>query len=112
MTLTQDLLPESTWSLKEVDVPGVPKFLVSNVHYQWVLQEEMYLVEAAVSATEKCELALDVGMNDGFFSQLFAAQGCEVHSFEIQPRCIEVSATVASEITSGTKYLSTKLRLL
>ena len=46
-------------------------------HHDWILAAEMDLVRFAVSATEKCELAFDVGMNYGFYSQLFAAQGCE-----------------------------------
>ena len=96
MQLTQDLRPDSTWSLKEVDLPSIPKFFVSSVHYNWVLRREMNIVDLAVSATEKCDLALDVGMNDGFYSQLLAARGCEVHSFEIQPRCIEVSCMVTA----------------
>lgn len=98
-----DLRPESTWSLKEVDIPGVSNFFVSSVHHDWILAAEMDLVRFAVSATEKCELAFDVGMNDGFYSQLFAAQGCEVHSFEIQQRCIEVSCIVAAENDFGNK---------
>ena len=43
----------------------------------------------------KC-LAVDVGMNDGFYSMLFASLGCKVYSFEVQPKCIEVASHVAA----------------
>jgi len=39
---------------------------------------------------------VDVGMNDGFYTQLAAKLGCHVFSFEIQPSCINISK-LASE---------------
>jgi len=36
-------------------------------------------------------VAVDVGMNDGFYTQMFGIFGCKVYSFELQPKCIEYS---------------------
>ena len=35
----------------------------------------------------------DIGMNSGFFSNLMAAQGAEVHAFETQPKCFEYASS-------------------
>ena len=50
---------------------------------------------------------LDVGMNTGFFSNLMAAQGAEVHAFETQPRCFKYasSALSASGLSSQSVFL-------
>jgi FkbM family methyltransferase len=42
------------------------------------------------STTPPCVM-LDVGMNDGFYTQFSAAQGCRVFSFELQRKCIHIS---------------------
>ena len=36
---------------------------------------------------------LDIGMNSGFFSNLMAARGAEVHAFETQPNCFEYASS-------------------
>jgi FkbM family methyltransferase len=41
-------------------------------------------------------LMVDVGMNDGFYTQMAAALGCRVESFELQENCIQISSAAAS----------------
>jgi len=93
-----DLLPESTWEFKLVEVDSATSFYTSSVHFDWVSAEEQHIVNDVVKTVRdkgNCGIAIDVGMNDGFYSMLFAALGCEVFSFEIQPRCIDVATSVA-----------------
>lgn len=93
-----DLLPGSSWTFHEVDLPSLRRFYTSSVHFDWVMSQERHIINDIVASVQKsgrCGIALDVGMNDGFSSMLFAALGCQVHSFEIQPRCIEVANAVA-----------------
>lgn len=93
-----DLLPGSSWTFHEVKIASLQPFYTSSVHFDWVMTQERHIINdivASVTRSGHCGIALDVGMNDGFYSMLFAALGCEVHSFEIQPRCIEVATAVA-----------------
>ena len=40
-------------------------------------------------------LFVDVGMNDGFYTQMVASLGCRVISFEIQSNCISIAENAA-----------------
>ena len=70
------------------------KFHVGSVHHDWVLHEEFQCLEEVNRALKdkegQCNV-LDVGMNDGFYTQLSASYGCRVWSFELQESCITVS---------------------
>ena len=48
----------------------------------------------------------DIGMNSGFFSNLMAARGAEVHAFETQPNCFDYasSALAAAGLWPGASY--------
>lgn len=74
-------------------------FMVGSVHHDWVLKREFGVLEAAERALgnkrDKC-FVVDVGMNDGFYTQLGAAYGCQVYSFELQQSCIEISRSAAA----------------
>lgn len=98
-------LISSTWGRA---VPGMPKpgtfdlelaqthglqFFVGSVHHDWVLQREggcLDVADRALRNRTNC-LAVDVGMNDGFYTQLAAAYGCRVYSFELQLSCIGIA---------------------
>lgn len=92
-----DLLPGSTYTLHEVELDYVPMFYTSSVHFDWIMAQEKHVLGDVVETIRggECGTVIDVGMNDGFYTMLFAALGCEVYSFEVQPRCIEVALGVA-----------------
>ena len=75
-------------------IPDTPPFVSSSVHYQWCMRHERTQVRMMAAALRRrrgdCVL-VDVGMNDGFYTQLAAAQGCQVYAFELQDLCIEIS---------------------
>lgn len=83
------------------DLFDLPPFYVGSVHSVWVRYAEMGPLTVAHRAMEgksgKC-FAVDVGMNDGFYTQLSAAHGCNVIAFEFQESCIALSrnATTAN----------------
>lgn len=70
-------------------------FYVGAVHHQWCLKNERQqvdLFQSVLSSTNKKDcLVVDVGMNDGFYTQMAAALGCRVYAFEIQPACVSLS---------------------
>jgi FkbM family methyltransferase len=69
-------------------------FFVGSVHHDWVQQAEMGNLQAldrALKGRENKCVAADVGMNDGFYTQLAAQYGCKVYSFEVQESCIALS---------------------
>lgn len=92
-----DLKPKDNATFVLVEkLNSLPSFYVGSVHYDWVLNKERNNLDIAekilgsADKRNKCN-CVDVGMNDGFYTQMFASYGCKVWSFELQPRCIEVS---------------------
>lgn len=80
------------------------EFLVGSVHHGWVLNNEqgcLGVVDRALREKEGKCIALDVGMNDGFYTQFAASYGCQVYSFELQASCITLArnATAANNFT-------------
>ena len=71
-------------------------FVVGELHHMWCLRHESEQVALIASELTKkrnnCTF-IDVGMNDGFYTQMAGVFGCKVYSFEIQDHCIEVSRT-------------------
>ena len=85
--------PDDPLTLKEVTtIPGVKPFYVGANHYDWCLNHEHEQVQLITEILTKKQgncLVVDVGMNDGFYTNQAAAFGCQVYSFELQRRCIE-----------------------
>lgn len=84
--------PES-FHLMPAEVFG-KKFLVGSVHHDFVLKEEagcLEVVDRALRNTSRKCVGVDIGMNDGFYTQMFAAYGCHVYAFELQESCIMIS---------------------
>ena len=79
--------------LLPVSLPNTT-FLVGKVHHQWCLTVEAEQVALFASVLQekrnRC-LFVDVGMNDGFYTNMAASFGCQVYAFEVQPSCIEIS---------------------
>ena len=75
-------------------------FMVGSVHYDWVLKSEtgpLQVLNRALNKTDSSCLAIDVGMNDGFFTQLAAQYGCKVYAFEVQESCIALSRKAVAQ---------------
>ena len=69
-------------------------FFVSAKHHQWVLKNErgcLAVVDRALSLRKGNCTTFDIGMNDGFYTQLFGAYGCKTFSYELHPECISIS---------------------
>ena len=69
-------------------------FFVSAKHHQWVQKNEkgcLAVVDDALSSRKGHCTTYDIGMNDGFYTQLFSAYGCRTWSFELHPECINIS---------------------
>lgn len=101
--MARDVGPNDTAFLKEVKFESsIPYFEtlcfnVGSVHHDWVMGHEKHLTAEIIKhilGKDGCT-AVDVGMNDGFYTQLFSALGCKVFSFEIQPRCIDIAIHAA-----------------
>lgn len=94
--MARDIGPGDASFLKEVKFETLC-FNVGSVHHDWVMGQEKHLTTEIIkhiSGLDGCT-AVDVGMNDGFYTQLFVALGCKVFSFEIQPRCIDIAILAA-----------------
>ena len=92
---SQLLNPDDPLTLKEVtSIPGIRPFYVGSVHYDWCLKSEAdqvsLMTEILTKKQNNC-LVVDVGMNDGFYTAMAGAFGCQVYSFELQRRCIELA---------------------
>jgi FkbM family methyltransferase len=87
--------PEDPLTLKEVNrIPGVKPYYVGSNHYDWCFSHEGEQVNLMADIMTKKRgncLVVDVGMNDGFYTTMAAAFGCQVYSFELQRRCIELA---------------------
>eukprot|EP01035_Chromulina_nebulosa_P050002 gene50002-67916_t len=82
-----------TFHLEKVDLFG-KSFYVGSVHYNWVMQQEKGVLDVlnrALKDKQGACVAVDVGMNDGFYTHLSAQYGCTVYSFEVQESCIALS---------------------
>ena len=69
-------------------------FFVSAKHHKWVLKNErgcLAAVDRTLSSRKNNCTTFDIGMNDGFYTQLFGAYGCQTWSFELHPKCISIS---------------------
>ena len=67
---------DQNFELIMVDHLSDLKFYVGSIHHNWVLEEEQgplnVFIGALKTKKDKC-YALDVGMNDGFYTMLFAS---------------------------------------
>lgn len=74
-------------------------FYAGSLHYGWCLVHEIqqvrHMYNVFESKQKKC-LFVDVGMNDGFYTNLAAALGCQVYAFEIQRQCIRLAKLVTT----------------
>ena len=69
-------------------------FYVGSIHHDWCLTaeaEQVALFNSVLKTKRKNCLVVDVGMNDGFYTQMAGSYGCQVYSFELQHHCIEIS---------------------
>eukprot|EP01035_Chromulina_nebulosa_P033562 gene33562-44944_t len=74
----------------EVDIP----FFVGSLHYEWCLSAEtqqVHLFTKTLRGNHSDCFVVDVGMNDGFYTNMAGVLGCVVYSFELQSRCIDLS---------------------
>ena len=89
------LKPDDLLTLKQVTtIPGIDPYYVGGVHYDWCFDAEGEQVQLMVDILTKKRyncLVIDVGMNDGFYTTMAGAFGCQVYSFELQRRCIELA---------------------
>eukprot|EP00981_Chlorochromonas_danica_P009615 scaffold2785_cov165-Ochromonas_danica.AAC.8 len=80
-------------------------FQVGSVHSHFIQHSEKGPLEVfhktLVNASHPCYV-IDVGMNDGFYTQFTASYGCQVWSFELQPSCIQLArrALIANNFTT------------
>ena len=84
---------------KDVVDEDLPHFNSSVLHYEWVTAYEtgpLGVANRAMKGKKKdgC-IAFDCGMNDGFYTQLSAAYGCQVYSFDVQPKCIAIATHIS-----------------
>ena len=82
-------------STSRCPIAGVPPFVSSSIHFWWCMVGERFQVDSIVEYLREREhsecVAVDVGMNDGFYSMLFASLGCRVYAFEVQRLCVQVA---------------------
>jgi len=93
----QGISPEDAeYTISPVSLFDLPPFFVGSVHREWVLGNERDVLDVARRSLESKRgdcLVVDVGMNDGFFTQVAGAFGCHTFSFELQPACIDLALT-------------------
>jgi FkbM family methyltransferase len=102
VTLLHLVNGQANWSSKQgeyhlVTLPNAT-FYVGEVHHQWCLtaeREQVELFQEKLSQVRSNCTVIDVGMNDGFYTQMAGSFGCRVYSFELQPLCIEISQAAA-----------------
>jgi len=69
-------------------------FYVGSNHYEWCLYNEAQQTLLTIDILKKKEnncVLIDVGMNDGFYTNLAGVLGCQVWSFELQRKCIDLA---------------------
>ena len=86
--------------LKLVNQSGI-SYYASIGNYDWCIGEERHVFSTLknvidnahkkrASKNSLCTM-VDVGMNDGFYTNMAASLGCSVWSFELQEQCISMS---------------------
>ena len=70
------------------------EYFVQEPGHEFPIVNLLLLLHSAAVRRQPRQRAifLDIGMNAGFFTNLMAAQGAEVHSFETQPKCVGYSS--------------------
>ena len=74
----------------DVEIP----FYVGSLHHDWCLLAEYQQVHLFTTTLRKNHsdcFVIDVGMNDGFYTNMAGVLGCRVYSFELQIRCIDLA---------------------
>ena len=69
-------------------------FYVGDLHHSWCLTsetEQVELFERELSTKNGQCVVIDVGMNDGFYTNMAGAYKCHVYAFELQKRCISLA---------------------
>ena len=78
---------------KRVEHP-THSFFTANIHYEWCTINEAFLVakmrQRLAPVAGRCN-TVDVGMNDGFYTMLMAAYGCQVRAFDVQQMCTAIA---------------------
>ena len=106
---------EERFNISQVTLKSNVSFFVGSIHRDWcflVEKEQVSVIENSLLKFEHSKpcIFVDVGMNDGFYSNMAAAFGCQVYAFELQRKCIEFSRQVA--IRNGFENLLNILHLL
>lgn len=88
-----------SFTFHKYQLPAPQQYAVwlPDVHFEWVLKYENHVVpvfEEHVFAKPDC-LVLDVGANDGVYTQMSAGAGCSVVAFEMQDGCLEFIAAAS-----------------
>ena len=67
---------DQEYSISTVSIFDLPPFFVGSIHKEWILKQEMDVLNVAQRALQtkrnNCFM-IDVGMNDGFFTQVAGA---------------------------------------
>lgn len=83
------------------EVYGTLDFYVGLVHKDWVNGAEQHVIFHLYRTVKSIKgrgcIMVDVGMNDGWFTQMAAMLECQVYAFEIQKRCIDYSRMSAKK---------------
>ena len=90
---------EASFNISQVTLNSNVSFYVGSIHRDWCFLVEVEQVKVIENALLKFQhskpcLVVDVGMNDGFYSNMGAAFGCQVYAFELQRKCIDFSRQV------------------
>ena len=95
---------------------GKLSFYTGSGGFDWVTDHEQPVIKEVLkslrSAQEKVAsrkqdscLMLDVGMNDGYFTNVAAMMNCSVISFEMQQHCIDI-AVAALRVNGKSEWVS------
>jgi len=110
VTLAEIYYPAWSSDLGDLQLVTLPNatFWVGNIHHKHCLineREQVELFQSKLSQKRSNCTVVDVGMNDGFYSQMGGSFGCRVFSFELQSLCIEISRGAAKK--NGIDHLLT-----
>lgn len=89
-------------------IKDLTPFYVGSVHHDWCAgaeREQVMIMADILSAKKNDCFVVDIGMNDGFYTQLAASYGCQVYAFELQTRCIDISFRAAKK-NQFNKYIT------
>ena len=106
---------EEKFNISQVTLSSNVSFYVGSIHRDWCFLVEVEQVKVIEKSLLKFQhskpcIVVDVGMNDGFYSNMGAAFGCQVYAFELQRKCIDFSRQVA--IRNGFESLINIFHLL